>query len=77
MVSALLLIAAIATSPSVFASGDTRLCNKGTTSLYFATMGEYEGFLGSKAMFQGLTQVAPDQCAHVVPTGMNKVFLAF
>lgn len=75
---ALLLMAGIAVSPlSLAGAGDTRLCNDGTASLYFATVGENDGPLGSKAMVQGLTEVAPDQCAILVPDGMSKVILAF
>ncbi len=58
-------------------AGDTSICNDGTTSLYFAIVGEYEGVLPSGAMVQGLVQAAPGQCANLVPDGMNKVILAF
>lgn len=55
----------------------SRLCNRGTASLYFATVGEHDGMLQSGAMVQGLVEVAPDTCANLVPDGMNKVILTF
>lgn len=65
------------TSEALAGAGDTSICNDGTTPLYFAIVGEYEGFMPSGAMVQGLVQAAPGQCANLVPDGMNKVILAF
>ena len=74
----LLLVVSIVNAPDALgAVGDTRLCNDGSTSLYFATVGEYEGLMSSSAMVQGLVEVAPNRCADLVPSGMNKVILAF
>ncbi len=53
------------------------LCNKGSASLYFATVGEFDGLFQSAAMVQGLVEVAPNSCTNLVPDGMNKVILTF
>jgi|GEM_PF-1941198 len=55
----------------------SQLCNKGSASLYFATVGENDGYLQSGAMVQGLVEVAPGRCVDFVPSGMNKVMLTF
>ena len=72
----LTVIVLIAPTSSALAA-NTRLCNDGTTALYFATVGEYEGLFQSAAMVQGLVQVSPGRCEYLVPDGMNKVILTF
>ena len=71
----------VAQAPSAFsATNDSELCNDGTTSLYFATVGEFGGLGGllrSSAMVQGLVEIPPKGCRDLVPNGMNKVILTF
>ena len=72
------LVLGITLAESALANtNSTELCNQGTTSLYFATVGENDSLLQSGAMVQGLVEVAPDRCANLVPYGMNKVILTF
>jgi len=73
-----LLLAIILTCLSQAGRADSSsLCNKGSASLYFATVGELDNIFQSGAMVQGLVEVAPNSCANLVPDGMNKVILTF
>jgi hypothetical protein len=53
------------------------LCNQGTTTLYFTTIGENTGLLSAGAMTQGFVAVPPGSCADIVPYGMSRVILTF
>ncbi len=74
----LVVLALLGVSQTARADTDgSTLCNKGTTPLYFATVGEHDGIFQSGAMIQGLVEVRPGGCANLVPDGMNKVILTF
>ncbi|MEQ8207798.1 MAG: hypothetical protein RIA65_16605 [Woeseia sp.] len=53
------------------------LCNQGTATLYFSTIGENTGLLSAGAMTQGFSAVPPDSCVEIVPYGMSRVILTF
>ncbi|WP_156762877.1 hypothetical protein [Woeseia oceani] len=53
------------------------LCNQGTATLYFTTVGENTGLLSAGAMTQGFSAVPPDSCVEIVPYGMSRVILTF
>ncbi len=64
--------------PLKAAVNSSEICNKGTASLYFATVAENTKLFSSGGgMSQGFVKVAPNNCADIVPTGMNHVILTF